>query len=253
MDYGRFLDQLQQRVSPVLEDYRQSGYEGVNASYTGVTSVVFEVQRSLLSDLFRSFLTALLLVGLVMIVTQRSLRAGLVAMVPNVFPMVLLFGGMGWLDLHVDIGTVMTASVALGIAVDGTFHFLKWFRRELEAGKSLLAAAGYSFRHCGRALTQATIVCSAGLLVYSGSGFLPARHFAWMLLLLLIAALVGDLIVLPSLLVGPLGRFFCRRRTGDAGASPQRAPQPAPADSEATPSCVEQAASEPFRGVPEEM
>jgi predicted RND superfamily exporter protein len=217
-DYGEFLDRLRERVSPVIAQYEEAGHGGVTATYTGVTSVVYEVELSLLADLFRSFLTALAIIGLVMIVALRSIRAGLVAMVPNIFPTVVLFGAMGWLERPVDIGTVMTASVALGIAVDGTFHFLKWFRRETAIGKSRREAVGYSFQHCGRALAQTTVICACGLLVYGQSGFLPARHFAWMLLLLLIAAAVGDLVVLPALLLSPLGRLFVGRKSRESAA-----------------------------------
>jgi predicted RND superfamily exporter protein len=210
-DYGLFLKELEERVSPVIAAYEQKGYRGISASYTGVTAVVYEVEKALLADLFDSFLSALVLVTLVMMIALRSIRAGLVAMVPNVFPTIILFGAMGWLGRPVDIGTVMTASVALGIAVDGTFHFLKWYRHELTAGKTPRQAVAYSYQHCGRALTQTTVICALGLLVFALSGFLPARHFAVMMLLLMVAALIGDLVVLPSLLIGPLGKSFIRQ------------------------------------------
>ncbi len=212
-DYGRFLDRLRESVAPLLAQYDKAGYQGISATYTGVTSVVYEVEKSLLVDLFHSFLTALGCVTLIMILVLRSIRAGLVAMVPNIFPTSILFGTMGWLGWAVDIGTVMTASVALGIAVDGTFHFLQWFRHELAQGRSRRQAVAYCFQHCGRALTQTTLVCSLGLLVFALSGFLPVRHFAVNMLLLLVAALVGDLIVLPALLVGPLGHLFVTEST----------------------------------------
>jgi len=207
-DYGHFLVQLRQSVSPLLDQYAQAGFHGIRATYTGVTSVVYEVEKALLVDLFDSFLTALACVTLIMMLVQRSIRAGLVAMVPNIFPTLILFGTMGWLGRAVDIGTVMTASVALGIAVDGTFHFLQWFRHEIAKGRPRRKAVAHCFQHCGRALVQTTLICSLGLLVFGLSGFMPVRHFAVNMLLLLVAALVGDLIVLPALLIGPLGNLF---------------------------------------------
>jgi hypothetical protein len=213
-DYGRFLDRLQQAVAPVLAQYKQAGFHGIHATYTGVTSVVYEVEKALLDDLFDSFLTALACVSVIMMLVQRSIRAGLIAMVPNVFPTLILFGTMGWLGQAVDIGTVMTASVALGIAVDGTFHFLQWFRHELALGRPRRKAVAHCFQHCGRALVQTTVICSLGLLVFALSGFMPVRHFAVNMLLLLVAALVGDLIVLPALLMSPLGNAFITRHPG---------------------------------------
>ena len=70
------------------------------------------------------------------------------------------------------------------------------------------AAVLAAFRHSAAALTESAIVCGLGILVFAGSSFAPSRRFAWMLSLLVAAALVGDLVVLPALLASPLGRFF---------------------------------------------
>ena len=206
IDYGRFLSELQDQIEPVLGE--RSATPGVSLRYTGVTPVVYEVQRALLANLFSSFVTAVGLVGCVMIVLLRSIPAGLVAMIPNVFPAVVLFGSMGWLGWPVDIGSVMTASVALGIAVDGTFHFLASYFRQVRDGETAVEATRRTYQHCGRALIQTALICAAGLLVFTNSGFLPARSFSWMLLVLLLIAMFGDLVVLPGLLLGPTGRLF---------------------------------------------
>ena len=72
----------------------------------------------------------------------------------------------------------------------------------------LAAAVQAAFRHCAAALTQSAIVCGLGILVFAASSFAPTRRFAWMLALLVAAALAGDLVLLPALLTGPLGRCF---------------------------------------------
>ncbi len=153
---------------------------------------------------------------------------------PNVFPMVLLFGLLGWARLPLDIGSVMTASIALGMAVDGTFHFLTFFRRRL-AGEAAAAGPGLAarrtaiqaaFAHSAAALTHSAVVCGLGILVLEGSSFAPTRRFAWMMATLVAAALVGDLVLLPALLASPLGRCFRPRRRGGrtdlAGTDPVR-------------------------------
>ncbi|WP_164101781.1 efflux RND transporter permease subunit [Candidatus Laterigemmans baculatus] len=205
IDYRQFLDRLRERIDPLLEEPEA---ESIEITYTGVTSAVYEVQRALLADLFNSFLTAILLVSCVMVFILRSLWAALVAMIPNIFPPLILFGSMGWMGWSVDIGSLMTASVALGIAVDGTFHFLATYKRELLHGHGAIYAIHETYRHCGRALLQTALICAAGMLTFTSSNFLPARSFAWMLVLLLMIATVGDLIVLPALLASPLGRWF---------------------------------------------
>jgi hypothetical protein len=137
--------------------------------------------------------------------------AGLVAMISNVFPMILMFGLLGWTKTPLDIGSVMTASIALGMAIDGTLHFLTFFRRGIDEGLEPPAAVRAAFQHCAPAMTESTIVCALGILIFSASSFAPTCRFSWMLCLLMLAALAGDLVLLPAMLVGPLGRCFRRR------------------------------------------
>lgn len=203
VDYGLFLGQIARHVGTAIE---QSGASGVQAVYTGLTPLVYMAQRALLQGMFFSFLTALIFVALVMILVQRSTVVGLLAMVPNVFPAVLVFGLMGWSNIKVDIGSVMTASVALGIAVDGTIHFLAWYRRELATGCWPPEAVRRAYRHCAWAMVETTVICGLGLLVFAASAFVPTQRFAWMMFALLLAALVGDLILLPAILVSPAGK-----------------------------------------------
>lgn len=102
----------------------------------------------------------------------------------------------------------MTASAALGIAVDDTLHFITWFRRGLGRGMARDQAVRFAYGRCGRAMFQTSMICGLGLLLFALSGFIPVRRFALMMFALLTLALAGDLVVLPALLVGPLGRVF---------------------------------------------
>ncbi len=154
LDYGLFLERIKSRVQPVLDTFGDKGNPGISATYTGIMPVVYNVQRLLLSDLILSYATALILVAFVMTVVQRNVYGGLIAMLPNMFPTFILFGTMGWLQQPVDIGSMMTASVALGIAVDGTLHFLYWFRREIGQGRSRRDAVGQCYRHCAAPLRK---------------------------------------------------------------------------------------------------
>ena len=186
------------------------------------------IQNALLRDLFVSFLSACLVISLVTMVVERGVVPGLLAMIPNVFPMVLLFGVLGWARATLDVGSVMTASVALGMAVDGTFHFLTFFRRGLAATggpdsrPSRAAAVQAAFRHSAPALFQTALVCGIGILAFLPSPFAPTRRFALMLSVLVSSALVGDLVVLPALLTTRAGRWFrpAGRGNGDSGGGP---------------------------------
>lgn len=216
IDYREFLRLVRDRIEPLVAAHGGTS-RGVSADYTGVMPLVNAIQKTLLHDLFSSFLSACGVIAVVMMAVEGGIIAGLVAMIPNVFPMILLFGLLGWTRLPLDIGSVMTASIALGMAVDGTLHFLTFFQRGLadpasdsrqsEAARRT-AAVQSAYRHSAAALTQSAIVCGLGILVFAASSFAPTRRFAWMLALLVAAALAGDLVLLPALLTGPLGRFF---------------------------------------------
>ena len=182
-----------------------------------------------MGSLVESIGLAFVLIALVMIVLLnpataplRLLRpsnavsgtvAGVVSMIPNMFPVLLVFGVMGHVGRLVDIGTMMTASVAMGVAVDDTIHFLSWFRSYLDQGYDRIRAVEMTYRRVGPAMTQTTIVGGLGLFVFALSTFTPTQRFGTLMLVLLAAALVGDLVLLPALLAGPLGRFF-RPREG---------------------------------------
>jgi hypothetical protein len=210
LDYGDLLAEVRGVVEPVVA--RHGGAErGISAAYTGAMPLINAIQKTLLRDLFTSFLSALGVITLVMMAVEGGVIAGLVAMIPNVFPMVLLFGILGWTRVALDIGSVMTASVALGMAVDGTFHFLTFFRHALRGPATAggrVAAVHDAYRHSAGALAQSALVCGIGILAFAASPFAPTRRFAWMLSLLVFAALVGDLVVLPALLTTRLGRWF---------------------------------------------
>jgi len=115
---------------------------------------------------------------------------------------------MGHFGTRVDIGSMMTASVAMGVAVDDTIHFLTWFRAGLRKGMDRREAVFIAYRHVAPAMTQTTIIGGLGLCVFALSTFTPTQGFGKLMLTLLLAALVGDLIFLPALLASPLGRIF---------------------------------------------
>jgi predicted RND superfamily exporter protein len=211
-DYGRFIDDVVERVEPILTEYAQASGEQVDAVYTGIVPLVYKAQRTLLNDLMTSFATAFVIVGCVMIVLLRSVTAGLVAMIPSIFPALIAFGAMGHVGRLVDIGSMMTAAVALGIAVDDTIHFLSWFRRGLAQRLSRWHAISLAYQRCAGAMSQTTLICGLGLLVFAFSGFVPTSRFAWLMATMLALALVGDLLLLPALLSGRLGRLFDRRQ-----------------------------------------
>jgi hypothetical protein len=187
--------------------------------------IFLRTQQALLESLISSFGMAFFLIGLVMIVQLRSIPAALYSMLPNVFPIAIMFGILGWANIHVDIGTMITASVALGIAVDGTLHLMTWFQQLLRDGVPRQEAVAKSLEHCGPALWQTSAAIGFGMMTLYPVELLLISRFGWIMCGLIFAALWGDVILLPSLLAGPLGSILekmeqKRRNSSSDGGMP---------------------------------
>lgn len=209
LDYGYFMDELRETLTPVVDKHKaDKKVEGVCAIFTGAVPLVYKTQHELMKSLIMSILLAFVTIAAVMAIVLRSFVAGLMAMIPNVFPIVVVFGVMGWLGIKCDLGAMMTASVAMGIAVDDTIHYLSWYRRALDEGYHPSESVLVAYRRCGTAMTETTLISAFGLSVFAFSTFTPTLTFGLMMLVLLIMALYGDLIFLPAILIGMGGNFF---------------------------------------------
>lgn len=210
LDYAVFLDEVHETVDAalLLENKGRSDDSQVAAKICGAVPLIQMAQKQLLSDFIWSLTLAFGLIGLTIVILLRSPVAGMVSMVPNVFPTIVVFGWMGWRGTAIDIGTMMTASVALGVAVDDTLHFLIWVRREMLQGKSREEAIHTAFRQSATAMLQTSLICGIGMSPFMVSPFGPIAGFAGMMFALLMMALVGDLILLPALIASPLGKSF---------------------------------------------
>ncbi|MCA9230811.1 MAG: MMPL family transporter [Planctomycetales bacterium] len=239
-EYSALLDGLREVVDPVLQRSAEVGIAEVQAVYCGGVPLVQKAQEQMIRDLINSFVLAFGLILAMMIgmaaislagefsqascrfeklgFFSRSVLAGLISMIPNILPCILVLGGMGLLGVPLEIGSIMTASVALGIAVDDTLHFLTWFRRGLADGQSRDEAVRFAFARCATAMTQTSLICGLGLLAFGLSAFVPISRFAWVMFAMLMAALIADLVVLPALLLGPLGSMFETRRSRESGS-----------------------------------
>ena len=217
--YDQVLVAIEGRVDEFLRKRMPPG-QRVDAVYTGSAPLVFAAQQELLRSLMRSFCLAFVLIAVVMVLLLRSASAGMLAMLPNIFPTMVTFGLLGWIARPVDVGAMMTASVALGIAVDDTLHFLTWFRRGLMRGDTREEAIVEAYQRCAPAMTQTTLIAGPSMAVFYLSSFQPVSQFGLLMFILLAAALLGDLVMLPALLATPFGaRFFQKSRRGEASAS----------------------------------
>lgn len=187
---------------------------GISSVYTGVIPIVYKAQRSLLNSLIQSTFWSFITITPLMMFVSRSFSAGMVAMLPNVLPVLVIFGSMGWLNIAVDIGSMMTASIALGVAVDDTIHYLSWYRQELNACGNRHQAILATYKRCATPTLQAAVISGLGLSIFALSTFTPTQRFGCLMLSILWAGVVAELIFFPALLAGPLGLVFKPNKKG---------------------------------------
>jgi CRP-like cAMP-binding protein/predicted exporter len=129
-----------------------------------------------------------------------SVRVGAVALLPNVFPIVVLFGIMGWTGISLNLSTSLIATIAIGIAIDDTIHFLSFFNGALRESADQGQAARTTLRTIGPAMVFTSVALAIGFGVIGFSGFVPIQHFGILASVTMLVALVGDLFLTPALM-----------------------------------------------------
>ena len=184
--------------------------EQIQLQSTGMGPLVANGQRQLFLDLTRGLTTAVFLITPLIIVSLQSVKLGLLAMIPNLYPILIVFGCYGLWGRRLDSGSILTASVGLGIAIDDTVHFLHYFklaRREYakdgrDRESIRIHAVTTAIRRCAWSIATTSIMICSGLCFFVFSDFLPVRNFSLVLIFMMLAAAIADLILLPALIVG---------------------------------------------------
>jgi predicted RND superfamily exporter protein len=178
------------------------------AAYTGVVPIVYKAQRALLDSLVQSSFWSFVTITPLIMIVCRSIWGGAVVMLPNVLPVLVIFGGMGWIGVPVDLGAMMAASIALGVAVDDTIHYLVWYREGLKELRDRHLAIEFAYRRCAPPTLQAALISGIGLFVFTLSTFTPTARMGWLMMTILIAGVIAELVMMPAILAGPLGAVF---------------------------------------------
>ncbi len=205
--YPALYQQIHQASRRGLEAVPKLTEIGPTIEIGGLRTVIESAHSSLLTDLATSFLTAFLLITPVMMVIVRGFWSGIILMIPNTIPVAIVFGSMGWLGIRLDVASILTASVALGIAVDDTLHFMNWYMRRLGDGASREDAVRSAVVACARPMLHTTVICTGAMAPFLFCDFIPTSKFALLMILTLFGAILGDLILLPALLLSPIGKL----------------------------------------------
>lgn len=190
------IDSIQQKADQVFD----------TASYkvmlTGTSITFLEGSRFIINGLKESIFWAFLLIALCMLYLFRSVRILVCSLIPNVIPLVVTAGIMGWAGVPLKPSTVLIFSVALGIAIDITIRFLVNYRQDLPVYHGQVEATVRStVNQTGLSIIYTSLVLIAGFVIFCGSRFGGTFALGWLTSITLVTATITNLVLLPVLLL----------------------------------------------------
>lgn len=186
---------------PLIEEVRAALPEDrFDCVYTGTAANVVTLSENLVGGITWGLVVATLVMAILCFMLFRSIHLTLVAVLPNALPVVVVFGVMGAFDVPLNSGSAMVSTIALGVALNDTIHFLMHYRRRRAAGESTDEVLAETFAELGRPIVLTSVVNLVGFAVFLLSDFRPMVHFGLLASIAMVAALAGDLVLLPNLL-----------------------------------------------------
>ena len=191
-----------------VEDFSRKTFDGsVSVEVTGALSWVKALNDKLGEGTRNSFIAVLFVVAALMMIFLRSVKLGLISMIPNVFPVLITLGFMGFAGIYLDMPLMCCSAVIIGVAVDDTIHFFRRYRREFERLGDYTQALRATLSTVGRPITFTTMTLILGFLVMTLSDLSGWRNFGFLSGFAFLWAYLADFFFCPALilLLKPLG------------------------------------------------
>ena len=206
-DSIEYSQEIQAAKIPAAEIDSSKLRHKYNIQLTGTSVTFLEGSRFIINGLKESILWAFLLIAICMLYLFRSVRILICSLIPNIVPLVLTAGVMGWVGVPLKPSTVLVFSVALGIAIDVTIRFLINYKQELPANNNKVEPTiKETIRHTGISIIYTSLVLVAGFVIFCFSNFGGTQALGWLTSLTLLVAMVTNLVLLPVLLLSLSGR-----------------------------------------------
>lgn len=190
------IDSLKKQVGAIFDTAHYK------VSFTGTSIIFLEGSRFIINGLIDSIVLAFVLIILCMFYLFRSWKMLLISLLPNIIPLVVTAGVMGWVGVPLKPSTVLVFSIALGISIDVTIRFLVNFKQELAYHDNNISRTVKSTIHnTGLSIIFTGLILFAGFLIFCFSGFGGTRALGWLTSLTLILAMITNLTILPALLL----------------------------------------------------
>ena len=195
MDATKMMDVLTH-----IEDHIASHYSDLNIELTG-TLVMNNAQNHYVNNgMFKSFGIAILVIGICFLVLFRSLKYGVIALIPSIVPVLLTGGLVSFAGVAIDLGTMIVGAMTIGIAVDDSIHIMSRYLQYRKQGKSTREAIDGAMQSAGRAVILTSIILISGFSVMLLGSFVSYIYVGLFSAIIMGLALAGDLIFMPALL-----------------------------------------------------
>ncbi len=171
-----------------------------SASVQGQTVMFAHMQSDVTDTLIYSLSLAIFLVSIIMLLIFKRLKLLWVFVLPNLLPVMLVVGLMGWIGINIDIGVAIAGAIIIGVAVDDTIHFLVKYFDARKRGLSLEDSFDEVLRYAGKAILFTTVILSMAFSLFAFSTFTPNQNFGIVTASALIIAFIVDIFLLPALL-----------------------------------------------------
>jgi len=194
--------------------YFDQHFPEANVTLTGMIGLLSRTITAAIHSMAKSYTIALAVITVLMILLIGRLRIGLLSMIPNLMPILLMLGVIGFFNLPMDLFTMMVASIAIGLAVDDTIHFMHNFRRYYDRSGDPVQAVHDTLQTTGRAMLVTTVVLSIGFFIFGFATMSNVRNFGLLTGFTIIMALLADYLVAPALMVLVNKTKPCEKRAG---------------------------------------
>ena len=169
---------------------------------TGTSITFLEGSQFIINGLKESVFWAFLLIALCMLYLFKSVRILVCSLLPNIIPLIITAGVMGWVGVPLKPSTVLVFSVALGIAIDITIRFLVNYKQELtHYNNNVIETVKATIKNTGLSIVYTSLVLTAGFILFCLSGFGGTKALGWLTSLTLLVATITNLVLLPVLLI----------------------------------------------------
>ena len=196
------LDSIQTKTNQLFDSAKY------DIEFTGTSVTFLEGSRFIINGLKESVFWAFLLIALCMLYLFRSVKILLCSLIPNLIPLIITAGVMGWTGIPLKPSTVLVFSVALGIAIDITIRFLVNYKQQLKNDSSVHQTVIETIHSTGLSIIYTSIVLIAGFIIFCFSGFGGTKALGWLTSLTLVTATFANLVLLPALIIS----FYKKKR-----------------------------------------